>query len=89
MSTVINIKIGFLFWVGGIVQRLERSGGGSHQRRTSAISHKLQLNDYCLGGLDSISNASLMEVCISILFIYSFSNDMLTRHFQMLFYFLR
>uniref|UniRef100_A0A2N9INR4 Uncharacterized protein n=1 Tax=Fagus sylvatica TaxID=28930 RepID=A0A2N9INR4_FAGSY len=42
--------------------RLERSGGGSHQRRTSAISHKLQLNDYCLGGLDSISNASLMEI---------------------------
>lgn len=43
-------------------ERLERSGGGSHQRRTSAISHKLQLNDYCLGGLDSISNASLMEI---------------------------
>jgi hypothetical protein len=44
------------------VQRMERSGGGSQQRRISAISHKLQLTDYCLAGLDSTSHASLIEV---------------------------
>ncbi|KAK4607878.1 hypothetical protein RGQ29_001623 [Quercus rubra] len=44
-------------------ERLERSGGGgSNQKRTSAISHRPQLSDYCLGGLDSFSNASLMEI---------------------------
>ncbi|XP_065629105.1 uncharacterized protein LOC111993924 [Quercus suber] len=44
-------------------ERLERSGGGgSTQKRNSAISHRLQLSDYCLGGLDSFSNASLMEI---------------------------
>lgn len=52
------------------MQRMERSGGGgSHQRRISAISHMPQLTEYCLGALDSISSAGLVEVgqCCSFL----------------------
>ncbi|XP_040992975.1 uncharacterized protein At5g41620-like [Juglans microcarpa x Juglans regia] len=46
-----------------ISERMERSGGGgSHQRRISAISHKPQLTEYCLGALDSISSAGLVEI---------------------------
>lgn len=48
-----------------VSEGIDRSrGGGGHRRRSSAaISQKLQLTEYNnLGRLDSVSNASLMEV---------------------------
>lgn len=53
----------FFFSFGCDMQRIDRSKGHSHhRRRTSVITKKLNLADYNLGGLDSLSNASLMEV---------------------------
>jgi len=46
---------------------MERSGTGSRQRRASSVSHKLRLTDHNVGVLDSISNASLMEVFLLVL----------------------
>ncbi|CAK7329150.1 unnamed protein product [Dovyalis caffra] len=43
-------------------ERMERSRGHSHRRRTSIVTKRLQLTDYHIGGLDSISNASLLEI---------------------------
>ncbi|KAJ6346434.1 hypothetical protein OIU78_008966 [Salix suchowensis] len=40
-------------------ERMEKSRG--HRRRTSAVTKRLQLTDYHLGGLDSASSDSLME----------------------------
>ncbi|PON65239.1 golgin family A protein [Trema orientale] len=37
-------------------------GGHGHQRTMSAVAQKFQLTDYYLGGLDSLSTATLMEV---------------------------
>ncbi|XVF76146.1 hypothetical protein PTKIN_Ptkin13bG0242800 [Pterospermum kingtungense] len=45
-----------------VSERTDRSGTGSRQRRASSVSHKLRLTDHNIGVLDSISNASLMEV---------------------------
>lgn len=50
------------------LQRLQKTetygagGGGSHQRRMSAASQKLQLTDCYVAGLDSLTTASLLEV---------------------------
>ncbi|XWS43375.1 hypothetical protein CRYUN_Cryun16bG0097800 [Craigia yunnanensis] len=41
---------------------MDRSGTGSRQRRGSSVFHKLRLTDHNVGVLDSISNASLMEI---------------------------
>lgn len=43
---------------------MDRSRGSSHRRRRSAaaVSQKLQMTEYNLGGLDSLSAASFMEV---------------------------
>ncbi|XP_061978579.1 uncharacterized protein At5g41620-like [Populus nigra] len=43
-------------------ERMERSRGHSHRRRTSVVTKTLQLTDYHLGGLDSVGNSSLMEI---------------------------
>jgi hypothetical protein len=48
--------------MGYAMQRMERSRGHSHRRRTSVVTKTLQLTDYHLGGLDSVGNSSLMEV---------------------------
>lgn len=42
-------------------ERMDRSRGGSHRRRRSAVSQKLQTTECNLGGLDSLSTASFME----------------------------
>ncbi|XP_015872377.1 uncharacterized protein LOC107409453 [Ziziphus jujuba] len=44
------------------LQRKERFGGGSHHRKMSTTSNKLQLTDCFVGGLDSLSTASFMEL---------------------------
>ncbi|XP_058092835.1 uncharacterized protein At5g41620-like [Magnolia sinica] len=43
-------------------ERVDRSGTGSVRRRMSIISQKIRLNERIGGGLDSPSNASLMEI---------------------------
>ncbi|KAF8364875.1 hypothetical protein HHK36_033142 [Tetracentron sinense] len=45
-----------------VSERMDRSGTGSHRRRPSAGSQRLRLTDYNVGGLDSVSNSSLMEI---------------------------
>ncbi|XP_022767010.1 uncharacterized protein At5g41620 [Durio zibethinus] len=45
-----------------VSERMDRPGTGSRQRRASSVSHKLRLTDHNVGVLDSISNASLMEI---------------------------
>ncbi|KAJ4971216.1 hypothetical protein NE237_004315 [Protea cynaroides] len=43
-------------------ERMDRSGTGSLRRRSSTISQRLRLTDHNVGCLDSLSNASLMEI---------------------------
>lgn len=45
-----------------IHERMDRSRGHSRYRRTSVVSRKLQVSDCKLGGLDSMSNGTVMEV---------------------------
>lgn len=45
-----------------VSEKMDRSGTGSRRRRTPSISQKLMSADRNLGALDSISNASFMEV---------------------------
>ncbi|KAK4272702.1 hypothetical protein QN277_021220 [Acacia crassicarpa] len=45
-----------------VSERMDRSGTGSRHRRTPSISQRLRLTDHQVGPLDSLSNASLMEV---------------------------
>ncbi|KZV17957.1 hypothetical protein F511_42011 [Dorcoceras hygrometricum] len=45
-----------------ISEKMDRSGTGSHQRRTPSISQRLRSSDQNVGALDSISNASFMEI---------------------------
>lgn len=45
-----------------VSERMDRSGTGSHHRRSSSISQRLRLTESNGGVLDSVSNASLMEV---------------------------
>ncbi|KAF8403343.1 hypothetical protein HHK36_011445 [Tetracentron sinense] len=45
-----------------VSERMDRSVNGSYRRRTSAISQRIRLSDHNVGVLDSISNASLMEI---------------------------
>ena len=56
---------------------MEKSRGHSHRTRTSAVTKRLQLTDYHLGGLDSASSDSLMEVvCENFCYgLRSFSNN--------------
>ena len=41
---------------------MDRSGTGSRQKRTPSISHRARITEHHVGPLDSLSNASLMEV---------------------------
>ncbi|KAJ6765668.1 PLANT/F24K9-26 PROTEIN [Salix purpurea] len=43
-------------------ERMERSRGHCHRRRTSVVTQTLQLTDYHHGGQDSVGNSSLMEI---------------------------
>lgn len=45
-----------------VSERMDRSGTGSRQRRASSVSHRLRHTDNNVGVLDSVSNASLMEI---------------------------
>lgn len=45
-----------------VSERMDRSGTGSRHRRSSSISQRLRLTESNGGVLDSVSNASLMEV---------------------------
>ncbi|PPD96496.1 hypothetical protein GOBAR_DD06483 [Gossypium barbadense] len=45
-----------------VSERMDRSGTGCRQRRASSVSHKLRHTDNNVGVLDSVSNASLMEI---------------------------
>lgn len=45
-----------------VSERTDRSGTGCRQRRASSVSHKLRHTDNNVGVLDSVSNASLMEI---------------------------
>lgn len=45
-----------------ISEIMDRTKGGCHRRRTSAVSEQLLLADYKLGRLDSLSNAALVEI---------------------------
>ena len=56
------------------MQRMERSRGHGHRRRTSVVTKTLQLTDYHLEGLDSVGNSSSMEVHENF-FLMSFSNN--------------
>lgn len=53
----------FAYWW-RIVQRMNRSRGGSHRRRRSSavVSQKLQMTECNLGGLHTLSTTSFMEV---------------------------
>ncbi|MBA0776549.1 hypothetical protein Gotri_011532 [Gossypium trilobum] len=53
-----------------VSERMDRSGTGCRQRRVSSVSHKLRHTDNNVGVLDSVSNASLMEV-----FLLDFGKD--------------
>lgn len=45
-----------------VSERTDRSGTGCRQRRASSVSHRLRHTDNNVGVLDSVSNASLMEI---------------------------
>ncbi|KAB2087056.1 hypothetical protein ES319_A04G076300v1 [Gossypium barbadense] len=45
-----------------VSERMDRSGTGSRLRRASSVSHRLRHTDNNVGVLDSVSNASLMEI---------------------------
>ncbi|KAI4300526.1 hypothetical protein L6164_033895 [Bauhinia variegata] len=45
-----------------VSERMDRSGTGSHHTRTPSISQRSRLADHHVGALDSISNASFMEI---------------------------
>ncbi|KAJ7976176.1 Golgin family A protein [Quillaja saponaria] len=45
-----------------VSERMDRSGTGSHRRRTPSVSQRLKLTDHHVGALDSRSTASLMEI---------------------------
>lgn len=45
-----------------ISEKMDRSGTGSHQKGTPIISQRLRSVDQNVGALDSISNASFMEI---------------------------
>ncbi|GMI92269.1 hypothetical protein like AT3G11590 [Hibiscus trionum] len=45
-----------------ISEKMDRPRIKSHKRRSSVVSQKLELSDYKLGSLDSVGNASLMEI---------------------------
>ncbi|KAK1588041.1 hypothetical protein Q3G72_019333 [Acer saccharum] len=45
-----------------ISETMDRARGSVRRTRTSVVSHKLQVADYNLGALDSLSNSSLMEI---------------------------
>ncbi|KAI4348923.1 hypothetical protein L6164_009586 [Bauhinia variegata] len=45
-----------------VSERVDRSGTGSRHRRTPSISQRPRFADHHVGALDSISNASFMEV---------------------------
>lgn len=45
-----------------VSERADRSGTGSRCRRTLSMSQRLKLADHGVGVLDSVSNASLMEI---------------------------
>ncbi|KAK4377766.1 hypothetical protein RND71_004062 [Anisodus tanguticus] len=43
-------------------EKMDRSGTGSYQKRTSTTSHRQRTTDHNVGMLDSLSSASLMEL---------------------------
>ncbi|OMP01502.1 hypothetical protein CCACVL1_03081 [Corchorus capsularis] len=45
-----------------ISEKMDQGRSKSHRRRASLISQKLQLTDYKMGSLDSLGNASVMEI---------------------------
>ncbi|XP_014496268.1 uncharacterized protein At5g41620 [Vigna radiata var. radiata] len=45
-----------------VSERMDRSGTGSRQRRTPSVSHRPRITEHHVGPLDSLSNASLMEI---------------------------
>ncbi|KAI9153818.1 hypothetical protein LWI28_016988 [Acer negundo] len=45
-----------------VSERMDQSGTGSRHRRSSSISQRLRVMDHNGGMLDSVSNASLMEI---------------------------
>ncbi|KAL3536066.1 hypothetical protein ACH5RR_004527 [Cinchona calisaya] len=45
-----------------VSERMDRSGTGSYQRRSSSVSQRIRTLDHNAGVLDSLSNASLMEI---------------------------
>ncbi|XWS71435.1 hypothetical protein CRYUN_Cryun03dG0137800 [Craigia yunnanensis] len=45
-----------------ISEKMDRARIKSHKRRSSVVSQKLQVTDYKLGSLDSVGNASVMEI---------------------------
>lgn len=44
------------------MQKMDRSRVHGHRRRASVSRKKVDVTDYNVGGLDSLSNVSLMEV---------------------------
>lgn len=75
ITTTIHDEVNFIYTclfltkVCHLLQRMDRSGTGSRHRRTPSISHRLRLTDHQVGPLDSLSNASLMEVGIAKIYI--------------------
>ncbi|XVF46966.1 hypothetical protein PTKIN_Ptkin03bG0070900 [Pterospermum kingtungense] len=45
-----------------VSETMDRARIKSHRRRASVVSQKLQVTDYKLGSLDSVDNASVMEI---------------------------
>ncbi|KAG8644775.1 uncharacterized protein At5g41620 isoform X2 [Manihot esculenta] len=45
-----------------ISEKMDRSRRNGHRRRASVVRKKVEVTDYNAGGLDSVSNASLMEI---------------------------
>lgn len=45
-----------------VSERMDRSGTGSRQKRTPSVSHRGKISEHHVGPLDSLSNASFMEI---------------------------
>lgn len=45
-----------------VSERMDRSGTGSRHKRTPSVSYRARISEHHVGPLDSLSNASLMEV---------------------------
>lgn len=53
---------------------MDRSGIGNRHRRTPSNSHRMRITEHHVGPLDSLSNASVMEVCCVEIYVETIEN---------------